>query len=67
MRWLRPARPGPKTDMQNRLRYVESRAEEIRNRHAGMEVQVAKDVSELADLVKYLCVIVDKHLRDGET
>lgn len=60
--WLRRrSRPGPKTDMQSRLRVIELRAKQLQARNRDNP-----DIHELGYLVEYLTLIVEKHLQTGE-
>lgn len=56
----RPPKPAPETDSQSRLAYIEKRCQEV-SRKTGSE-----EVRELAYLVGYVAVIVQKHLRADE-
>lgn len=58
--WRR-SRPGPQSDLQNRLRYIEDRAKGIERNADSTKVE-----KELAYLLSYVAGILDKHLREGE-
>lgn len=61
--FLRPSRPAPKTDLQSRLRYIETECKRIKTEASGEE---NKHIADLAYCVSYLAAIVEKHMREGE-
>ncbi len=58
----RKIRPAPKTDMQERLRFIQERADAIHSQ----AVPTAMTTRELGYLVAYLARIVEKHLQTKE-
>lgn len=60
-------RPSPKTDMQDRLRHIESECDSIMKDRSIEIWDMQKSIHYLAYHISYLARIVEKHLSTGET
>lgn len=64
--WGRKSRESPKSDAQERLRYIQNRCEEIRRDLDSGKMSPQQAIGDLVYLIGYTTRILEQHLKTGE-